>query len=104
MSRVPIERNVRFLDGTNHEVAGFWQNGSVIWEEVLEWMHDVFTNPITEYAPFRCLEDGDPQDPVAKHGPPILLAGNLLVVDPGYYVLLSHGGEHERLKASYRHN
>jgi hypothetical protein len=98
MSRTSVERNVHFLDGVNHEVAGFWQNGSVIWEEVLEWIHLVFTNPISEYTPFRCLEDGDPQDPAAKHGPPIHLASNKLVVDTGYYVILSPDGRHQSSK------
>jgi hypothetical protein len=97
MSRAPenIDRNVRFLDANNDECAGFWQNGSVTWEEVLEWMHIIFTDNVSGYTPARCLENGDPRDPTAtdNHGPPIPLAGNTLKVDPGYYIILSQDGK-----------
>src|SRR5213593_1544683 len=92
MSRSNTVRNVRFLDADNNEVAGFWQNGSVVWDNILEWMHLVFTNPKSDYTPFRCLEDGDPHDPAGVHGPPIRLTDNKDVVDAGYYVLLSNDG------------
>jgi len=91
MSWARVARNVHFLDAKNYEVAGFWQNGTVIWDDILEWIHLVFTDPMSEYALFRCLED-DPQDPAGKHGPPILLASNKLIVDAGYYVVLSYDG------------
>ena len=93
MSRATAVRNVHFLDAGNNEVAGFWQNGSVVWEEVQEWMHIVFTNPQSDYVPYRCLEDGDPQDPGTSHGPQINMTNNKSPVDTGYYVLLSDDGK-----------
>ena len=93
--RVQASRNVHFLDAYNNEVAGFWQNGSVVWEEVLEWMDIVIVNDQSSYTPFRCLEAGDPEDPTGQHGPPIHMAGNGSTVVAGYYVLLAYDGECE---------
>ncbi|KAH0563095.1 hypothetical protein GP486_002337 [Trichoglossum hirsutum] len=93
MSRATVPRNVHFLDGENNEVLGFWQNGSVTWNQMAEWMHITITLPSTQFAVFRCLESGDPQDPVTNHGPSIDLPGNNDAVDPGYYALLSANGE-----------
>ena len=93
--RANVPRNVHFLDAHNNEVAGFWQNGSVIWREVQEWMGIVFTNPQSDYTPFRCLEAGDPDDPAGQHGSPIHMANSTLLVAAGYYVLLAHDGECE---------
>jgi hypothetical protein len=76
----------------NNEITGFFQNGSVTWAEFSEWMHIFFANPISDYVPFRCLED-EPRDPVALHGPAISLSGNTLPIDPGYYVILSLDGK-----------
>jgi hypothetical protein len=91
--RVEVPRNVHFLDARNNEVAGFWQNGSIVWEEVHEWMHIVIENPPSNYAPFQCLEAGDPEDPAGQHGPPIHMANNRSTVGTGYYVLLALDGE-----------
>jgi hypothetical protein len=96
--RVEAFRNVHFLDARNNEVAGFWQNGSVIWEEIREWLHIVITNDSSSYTPFPCLEDGDPEDPTGEHGPPIHMADNRSTVDAGYYVLLAYDGECESSK------
>ena len=90
--RVEAFRNVHFLDARNNEVAGFWQSGSVIWEEIREWLHIVITNDPSSYTPFPCLEDGDPEDPTGEHGPPIHMADNRSTVDAGYYVLLAYDG------------
>jgi hypothetical protein len=88
-------RNVHFLDGTKNEITGFFQNGSVTWYEFSEWMHIFFANPVSDYAifPSGCLEQHEPQDPVALHGPAISLSGNRLPVDPGYYIILSPDGK-----------
>jgi hypothetical protein len=86
-------RNVHFLDGTKNEITGLFQNGSVTWHEFSEWMHIFFANPVSDYAIFPCLEQHEPQDPVALHGPAISLSGSRLPVDPGYYVILSPDGK-----------
>jgi hypothetical protein len=95
--RVQVSRNVHFLDAYNKEVAGFWQNGSVIWEEVQEWMQIAIETAQSDYTPFRCLEAGDPENPAGQHGPPIYMVGNGSTVDAGYYVLLACNGECESL-------
>jgi hypothetical protein len=87
-----IERNVRFVNGVNDEIGGTWQNGSLTWAEMAEWMQIVFERPLEDYAPFPCSEDGDPNDPVASHGTAIDVVGNSNVIQPGFYVLLSHQG------------
>jgi hypothetical protein len=94
MSRATIRRNVHFLDGENDEILGFWQNGSVSWSQIAEWMHITITLPSVEYAIFRCLESGNPENPATNHGPSINLSGNNNAVDPGYYVVLSANGEY----------
>jgi hypothetical protein len=93
--RAEVPRNIHFLDARNKEVAGFWQNGSVIWEEVQEWMRIVIENPQSSYTPFPCLEAGDPEDPVGQHGSPIYMTDNRSTVDAGYYILLAYDGECE---------
>ncbi|KAI9867544.1 MAG: hypothetical protein M1813_008343 [Trichoglossum hirsutum] len=94
MSRAVVRRNVHFLDGGNNEVLGFWQNGSVVWNQTAEWVHITIALPSTQYAVFRCLESGNPQDPATNHGPSINLSGNNNTVNLGYYVVLSSNGEH----------
>jgi hypothetical protein len=93
--RAEVSRNVHFLDARNNEVAGFWQNGSVVWEEVQEWMCIVIANAQSSYTPFHCLEAGDPEDPVGQHDPPIHMVNNRSTVGAGYYVLLAYDGESE---------
>jgi hypothetical protein len=90
---MPRQRNVHFLDGMNREVAGFWQNGSVVWEYILEYMHFVLDNPITSYAIFPCLETDSPQNRAEHHGPFVSLTNNQNIVDVGYYVVLAEDGE-----------
>jgi hypothetical protein len=60
-------RSVHFLDRGNNEVLGFWQNGSVVWNEIAEWMCITITLPSIQYAIFRCLENGNLQDPATNH-------------------------------------
>ncbi|KAI9785912.1 MAG: hypothetical protein M1839_008178 [Geoglossum umbratile] len=60
---------------------------------IAEWMHITITLPSVQYALFRCLESGNPQDPATNHGPSINLSGNDNTVSPGYYVVLSANGE-----------
>jgi hypothetical protein len=93
--RAEVPRNVHFLDARNKEVAGFWQNGSVVWEEVQEWMYIVIENAQSSYTPFHYLEAGDLEDPAGQHGLPIYMANNRSTVGAGYYVLLAHNGECE---------
>jgi hypothetical protein len=59
-----LDRNVHFVNADNDEIGGTWQNGSLTWAEMSEWMQIVFELPLDKYAPFPCLEDGDPNDPV----------------------------------------
>lgn len=89
---MPSSRNVHFLDGLNNEVAGLWQNGSIVWDDILEWMHIVLDNPVSSYAIFPCVEEDIPENPTEHHGPLINLADNQNVVDPGYYVVLAQNG------------
>ncbi|KAI9780784.1 MAG: hypothetical protein M1839_006572 [Geoglossum umbratile] len=93
MSRATIRRNIHFLDGENNEILGFWQNGSVSWNQIAEWMHITITLPSVQYAVFRCLESGSPENPATNHGPSINLSGNNNAVHPGYFVVLSANGE-----------
>ncbi|KAI9773442.1 MAG: hypothetical protein M1840_007658 [Geoglossum simile] len=93
MSRATTRRNVHFLDGENNEILGFWQNGSVSWGQIAEWMHIAITLPSVQYAVFRCLESGNPENPATNHGPSVNLSGNNNAVDRGYYVVLSANGE-----------
>ncbi|KAH0563420.1 hypothetical protein GP486_002010 [Trichoglossum hirsutum] len=93
MSRATVYRNVHFLDRKNNEIAGFWQNGSVVWNQIAEWMHIVIDLPSLQFAIFQCQENGDPQDPVGNHGPSINLVGNNCTITEGYYIILSVNGE-----------
>ena len=88
LSKMP-PRNVHFLDGTKNEITGFFQNGSVTWYEFSEWMHLFFANPVSDYAifPSGCLEQHEPQDPVALHGPAISLSDSLSI--PAIIITLS---------------
>ncbi len=88
-----IARNLHFVNADNDEIGGTWQNGSLTWAEMSEWMQIVFQLPYDEYAPFPCLEDGDPKDPVAQHGAPINMHANTSHIQPGFYVLLSPEGK-----------
>src|SRR3954451_22356069 len=94
MSRATIRRNIHFLDGENNKILGFWQNGSVSWSQIAEWMHITITLPSVQYAVFRCLESGNTANPATNHGPSINLSGNNNAVHPGYYVVLSANGEY----------
>jgi hypothetical protein len=87
-----LGRNVHFLNADNDEIGGLCQNGSLTWAEISEWMQIVFELPLDEYAPFPCLEHGDPKDPIHVHGPPINILGNPSRIEPGFYVLLSSEG------------
>ncbi len=86
-------RNVHFVNADNDEIGGTWQNGSLTWAEMSEWMQIVFELPLNEYAPFPCLEDGDPKDPVAQHGAPINMHANTNHIQFGFYVLLNPQGK-----------
>jgi hypothetical protein len=88
-----VERNIHIVNADNDEIGGTWQNGSLTWAEMSEWMQIVFELPLNEYAPFPCLEDGDPKDPVAQHGAPINMHANTNHIQPGFYVLLNPQGK-----------
>ena len=89
-----LDRNVHFVNADNDEIGGIWQNGSFTWAEMLEWMQIVFQLHLESYAPFPCLENENPKDPVAQHGAPIDARANTNPISPGFYVLLSPEGEH----------
>jgi hypothetical protein len=93
--RVPLkfDRNIRFVNADNDEIGGTYQNGSLTWAEMLEWMQIVFELPIDTYAPFPCLEDGDPNDPVGQHGVAVNIPANTNYIQPGFYVLLNPQGK-----------
>ena len=88
-----LDRNVHFVNADNDEIGGTWQNGSLTWAEMSEWMQIVFELPLNTYAPFLCLEDGDPKDPVSQHGTPINMHANTNHIQPGFYVLLNPQGK-----------
>lgn len=90
--RVSIKRNIHFVNGENDEIGGAWQNGALTWSEMAEWMEIVFEKPVDEYAPFRCLEPDDPAQPLAQHGPVIIMQGNNNPIAPSFYVILSPQG------------
>lgn len=93
MSRIlNVERNFHLLSSDNNEIGGFYQNGSVRWSQVEDWMHTVYSTSSLLYAVFPCSEEGDPQDPAAKHSPAINMSQNENIVAEGYYVLLSPAG------------
>ncbi len=91
-----LDRNVNFVNADNDKIGGIWQNGWLTWAEkpeMSEWMQIVFELSLNEYAPFPCLEDGDPKDPVAQHGAPINMHANTNHIQPGFYVLLNLQGK-----------
>jgi len=90
------ERNIHFVNGNNDEIGGTWQNGSLSWAEMSEWIQIVFELSLENYSPFPCLEVGDPENPVAQHGAPINMHANTDVIQPGFYVLLSSQGRSPR--------
>lgn len=87
-----ITRNIHFLDGHNREIAGCWQNGKLTWRELLTWLQLVVALPASEYGAFPCLDSGDPTHPATHHGPRVISLGNIQLVPPGFYVLLSKQG------------
>jgi hypothetical protein len=90
-------RNIHFVDANNDEIGGACQNGSLTWEEMLEWMQITFVISINEYIPFPCLEAGDPIDPVGQHGTSINMHANTDIIQPGFYVLLTPQGKPKNL-------
>jgi hypothetical protein len=86
-------RNVHFVNADNDEIGGICQNGSLTWAEISEFMQITFELPIDEYAPFPCLEDGDPKDPINQHGAAINVHANTNFIQPGFYVLLNPQGK-----------
>jgi hypothetical protein len=77
-----FRRNIHLVNADNDEIGGTWQNGSLTWAEMLEWMQITFELLIDEYTPFPCLEDGDPKDPVNQHGAPINMQANTNSIQP----------------------
>lgn len=92
--RVLIKRNIHFVDGNNNEIGGAWQNGALTWSEMAEWMEITFQKPTNGYAPFGCLESGDPVQPLTRHGPAIIMQGNTNPIAPGFYIILSPQGKY----------
>ena len=89
-----FEHNIHLVNSENDELGGAWQTGSLTWAEMSQRMDIVFELPTRDFAPFPCLEDGDPKDPIGHHGPPISIQEpNNDIIKPGFYVLLSPDGE-----------
>lgn len=88
-----FRHDIHFLNSKNNEISGACQGGSLTWTEMSQRMDIVFQISIHNFAPYRCLENGDPTDPVGRHGPLINIQANNNLVQPGYYVLLSPAGE-----------
>lgn len=89
-----FEHNIHLVNSENDELGGAWQTGSLTWAEMSKRMDIVFELPTRDFAPFPCLEDGDPKDPIGHHGPPISIQEpNNDIIKPGFYVLLSPDGE-----------
>ena len=86
-----LDRNVHFVNAHNDEIGGLYQNGSVTWAEISDWMQIVYLLPFDQYATFPCLENDNPEDPAGQHGEPIDMQANH-PVQPGYYVILSPEG------------
>lgn len=89
---IQTHRNIHFVNDNNDEIGGAWQHGTLTWSEMAEWMEITFEKPIDEYAPFPCLEPGDPTQPFAQHGALIIMQGNINPIAPGFYVILSPQG------------
>ena len=96
--RVSIKRNIHFVDGRNNEIGDAWQNGALTWSEMTEWMEITFDKPTDDYASFPCLEPGNPVQPVAQHGPAIIMQGNNNPIAPGFYAILSPQGKLKTLR------
>jgi hypothetical protein len=84
-----LDRNVHFVNADNDEIGGTWQNGSLTWAEMSEWIQIVFELSLDKYAPFPCLENGDPKDPVIQHNAPINMHVNTNHIQFRFYVLLN---------------
>ncbi|KFY30544.1 hypothetical protein V493_01846 [Pseudogymnoascus sp. VKM F-4281 (FW-2241)] len=89
-----FEQNIHLVNSENDELGGAYQTGSLTWAEMTQRMDIVFELPTRDFAPFYCLEDGDPKNPIGCHGPPInIQEPNNDIVEPGFYVLLTPDGE-----------
>ncbi len=88
-----VLRNVHLLNAENDEIGGAWQHGNLTWNHMSEWMQIVYELPLGNYAPFPCIESGDPGNPTTLHGERIEVIGNDEVVNAGFYVLLNHEGK-----------
>ncbi|KFX95140.1 hypothetical protein V490_04004 [Pseudogymnoascus sp. VKM F-3557] len=90
----PFTQDIHFLNSNNDEISVAFQTGSLTWAEMSQRMDIVFELPANNFAPFRCLENGDPRDPVGRHGPRINnIRANNSNIQPGFYVILSPAGE-----------
>ena len=94
MSHTTICQNVYFLNRENNEILGFWQNRSVSWSQITKWMHIVIILSFTQYAVFRCLKSGNPENSATNHGLSINLLCNSNAIDSGYYVVFSANGKY----------
>lgn len=90
MSSLSSTRNVYFHDGWGKIVGGFFQNGSVTWNELQKYMHIVYLNQSTSYAVYICVEPLDMKNLPNNHGPRVAIDAK--IVATGHYVLLGIDG------------
>lgn len=84
-------RNVQFVDACGVVFGGFFQNGSITYSDVHDFLRLTLVNHVSRYTLYRCTEPGVPASPLLHHGPPILILNNNLAIPPAYYVVLSSG-------------
>ncbi|KZF19582.1 hypothetical protein L228DRAFT_263455 [Xylona heveae TC161] len=100
-----IPRNVHFLDGNDDEVFGFFQNGSVTWDEIREWLDDLLLllpqMPSDSYCIWTC-----PDDHVlaqhALHATRVDMLSSHMneIVRAGFYAILSPEGSKVELQVT----
>ncbi|KAL0634965.1 hypothetical protein Q9L58_006083 [Maublancomyces gigas] len=93
-----LNRNVYFLDALGTELAGFFQNGSISYSDVRDFLLLLLMNDPSGYRLFRCSENGVPNDPLKNHGLPIIMLNNKLHVQPAYYIILSSAANPQPIK------
>lgn len=84
-----MHRNVFFVDGFGNDIGGIFQNGSVIWKEIQQYLRFLY-NYYKSYAVYPCMEPVDLKNLVDKHGPALEMDEQKVL--PGYYVILSPQG------------
>lgn len=79
---IPPRLNVHLFDPEGSVIAGFWQYGTVRWEEFYRYFIVILVTSTTAWTIFKY--DQQQRGPPCPSGPEI--------VQPGSYVLLSSSG------------